>query len=211
MLAITDEFPKPWTDEIVRAADVVVTVGCGDACPLLPPLRRGGAQRGGPNPPWQPVGVYARLVNRLSATRFGSWLVRHVASKLDPVLFKASNGRFTSTGKPTLPMLALTVPGRRTGEPRTVQLAFVADADDLLVVASAMGQERHPAWRYNLEAAGGGTVQLRGRVVEVTASVLDDDEKAALWPKIVAVIPQMTTYETRTDRNIRVFRLTPTP
>ena len=30
------EFPKPWTDEIVRAADVVVTMGCGDACPLYP-------------------------------------------------------------------------------------------------------------------------------------------------------------------------------
>jgi deazaflavin-dependent oxidoreductase (nitroreductase family) len=153
--------------------------------------------------------VYARLVNRLSATRFGTWLVRHVASKVDPVLFKATNGRLTSTGKPTLPMLALTVPGRRTGEPRTVQLAYEADGDDLLVVASAMGQERHPAWRYNLEAAGGGTVQLRGRVVEVTATVLSDEEKAALWPRIVATIPQMTTYEGRTDRNIRVFRLTP--
>jgi protein-tyrosine-phosphatase len=33
---ITSEFPKPWTDEIVRAADVVVTMGCGDACPLFP-------------------------------------------------------------------------------------------------------------------------------------------------------------------------------
>ena len=30
------EFPKPWTDEIVRAADVVVAMGCGDACPLFP-------------------------------------------------------------------------------------------------------------------------------------------------------------------------------
>jgi arsenate reductase (thioredoxin) len=36
---ITDEFPKPWTDEIVRAADVVVTMGCGDACPLFPGKR----------------------------------------------------------------------------------------------------------------------------------------------------------------------------
>jgi arsenate reductase len=36
---ITGEFPKPWTDEIVRAADVVVTMGCGDACPLLPGKR----------------------------------------------------------------------------------------------------------------------------------------------------------------------------
>ena len=36
---ITGEFPKPWTDEIVRAADVVVTMGCGDACPLYPGKR----------------------------------------------------------------------------------------------------------------------------------------------------------------------------
>ena len=36
---ITGEFPKPWTDEVVRAADVVVTMGCGDACPVYPGTR----------------------------------------------------------------------------------------------------------------------------------------------------------------------------
>jgi len=36
---IEKEFPKPWTDEIVRAADVVVTMGCGDACPIYPGKR----------------------------------------------------------------------------------------------------------------------------------------------------------------------------
>ena len=36
---ITAEFPKPWTDEVVRAADVVITMGCGDACPLYPGKR----------------------------------------------------------------------------------------------------------------------------------------------------------------------------
>ena len=36
---ITSEFPKPWTDEIVRAADVVITMGCGDACPVYPGKR----------------------------------------------------------------------------------------------------------------------------------------------------------------------------
>lgn len=36
---ISDEFPKPWTDEVVRAADVVVTMGCGDACPVFPGKR----------------------------------------------------------------------------------------------------------------------------------------------------------------------------
>jgi protein-tyrosine-phosphatase len=36
---IGGEFPKPWTDETVRAADVVITMGCGDACPIFPGKR----------------------------------------------------------------------------------------------------------------------------------------------------------------------------
>jgi arsenate reductase (thioredoxin) len=36
---ISNEYPKPWTDEVVRAADVVVTMGCGDACPIFPGKR----------------------------------------------------------------------------------------------------------------------------------------------------------------------------
>jgi arsenate reductase len=36
---ISAEFPKPWTDEVVQAADVVVTMGCGDACPVFPGKR----------------------------------------------------------------------------------------------------------------------------------------------------------------------------
>jgi len=36
---IADAFPKPWTDEIVQAADVVVTMGCGDSCPVFPGKR----------------------------------------------------------------------------------------------------------------------------------------------------------------------------
>jgi protein-tyrosine-phosphatase len=36
---ITANYPKPWTDEIVRAADVVITMGCGDACPIFPGKR----------------------------------------------------------------------------------------------------------------------------------------------------------------------------
>ena len=36
---IAGEHPKPWTDEVVHAADVVVTMGCGDACPFVPGRR----------------------------------------------------------------------------------------------------------------------------------------------------------------------------
>jgi len=152
-------------------------------------------------------GRYAWAVNRFSATRGGSWLVRNLAAKVDPRIFRATGGRFTITGKPTLPMLALTTTGRRSGQPRTVQLAYHRDGDDLLVVASAMGQEQHPAWRHNLEADPHGEVLMRGETFPVTATLLDDDEKASVWPAVKQTIPQMTTYESRTTRQIGVFRL----
>jgi deazaflavin-dependent oxidoreductase (nitroreductase family) len=151
--------------------------------------------------------VYARFVNWLSATPAGSWLVKHVASRVDPVLFRATNGRFTMTVTPTLPMLTMTATGRTSGKPRSVQLAYHADGDDMLVVASAMGQERHPGWRYNIEADPEVEVQVRGERFAATARVLSDEEKQAVWPAIREAIPQMRTYEQRTDRNIRVFRL----
>lgn len=153
-------------------------------------------------------GAYARLVNRFSATPVGTWLVKHVASRVDPVIFRATGGRLTSTIVPTLPMLSLTVPGRRTGRPRTVQLAYHRDGDDLLVVASAMGQPRHPEWRHNLLAAGRAEVLVRGERYPVVARRLDPAEKRRLWSAITRTIPQMRTYERRTDRDIDVFRLT---
>ena len=38
-LDLSEEFPKPLTDDVVRAADVVITMGCGDACPVYPGKR----------------------------------------------------------------------------------------------------------------------------------------------------------------------------
>ena len=151
--------------------------------------------------------MYSRFIKWLSATRFGSWLVKHFASKVDPILFRLTNGRFTSTGVPTLPMLTMTAVGRKSGEKRAVQLAYHRDGADYLVVASAMGQERHPAWKHNIEANPAVEVQVRGERFAATAVALSDDEKAQLWPAIKRTIPQMNVYEARTDRNIRVFRL----
>jgi len=56
---ITGEFPKPWTDEIVRAADVVVTMGCGDACPVFPGKRYEDWEL--PDPSGQPIEVVRRV------------------------------------------------------------------------------------------------------------------------------------------------------
>ncbi len=156
-----------------------------------------------------PVGGIAGsdLLVRLSTNPLGTWLIRNVLSPLDPVIFRATNGRLTLLGPPVLPMLTLTATGRRSGRPRSIQLAYVERDGDYLVVASAMGQERHPGWRYNIEANPQVEVQIRGERFAARAEVLGDAEKDEVWPAIRRQIPQMKVYEKRTDRNIRVFRL----
>jgi len=148
-----------------------------------------------------------RWIVWLSTNPVATWLIKHVASPLDPLIFKATGGRFTSMGPPAMPMLALTAIGRRSGQPRSVQLAYVEHDGNALVVASAMGQERHPAWRYNLEANPEVQVQMRGERFSARAEVLSDPEKRAVWDDVRRAIPQLNVYEKRTDRNIRVFRL----
>jgi deazaflavin-dependent oxidoreductase (nitroreductase family) len=148
-----------------------------------------------------------RWIVWLSTNPVATWLIKHVASPLDPLIFKATGGRFTSMGPPAMPMLALTAIGRRSGQLRSVQLAYVEHDGNALVVASAMGQERHPAWRYNLEANPEVQVQMRGERFSARAEVLSDPEKRAVWDDVRRAIPQLNVYEKRTDRNIRVFRL----
>lgn len=137
-----------------------------------------------------------------------TWAIRNLFSRIDPWIFKATNGRFFSMGVPSMPMLTLTTTGRRSGKPRSVHLAAIEHEGDHLVIASAMGQERHPAWRYNLEAKPEVEIQLPGERFTATARALSDEEKQAVWPSILETIPQIRVYEARTDRNIRVFRLT---
>ena len=106
-----------------------------------------------------------------------------------------------------MPMVTLTTKGRRSGRPRDVHLACIDHEGERYVVASAMGQQRHPGWRYNLEAHPEVEVQMPGERFRVRASVLSDEEKEKVWDAVHQVIPMMRVYETRTERNIRVFRL----
>jgi deazaflavin-dependent oxidoreductase (nitroreductase family) len=157
---------------------------------------------------WYGYGVYSRAVNAFSATRPGSWLVGHVAARVDPALFRWSGGRVTVTGVPTLPMLVLTTTGRRSGLPRSVQLAHLAEpAGSWLVVASAMGRDRQPDWLLNLRADPRARVLLPDRELEVDAVELTPDERDRRWPDLVRTVPQLRTYVRRTTRDIPVVRL----
>lgn len=151
--------------------------------------------------------AYKDLINRFSATRVGGAIARTISARIDPWIYRKTGGRFVSVGRPTIPQLVLTTTGRKTGQPRSVQLGYVPDGDGWLLVGSNFGQAKHPAWSHNLIAQPEVTIELDGETIPVTARLLSPAEKAAVWPRLVETVPQYAVYVTRTDRDIRVFRL----
>ena len=147
------------------------------------------------------------FVVRLVTNPVFTWLIRNIFAPLDPLIFRATNGRFFSMGKPSGGMVTITMTGRLSGKQRSVHLACIAHEEDQLVVASAMGQQRHPGWRYHLEANPNVELQMVGERFPARAEVLSDAQKGEVWDEIRGVIPMIHVYEKRTDRNIRVFRL----
>ena len=104
-------------------------------------------------------------------------------------------------------VLLLTTTGRKTGVPRTLPLAYVADGDDLVVVASNGGQEVDPLWWRNLEARPEALVQQGRSRFAVCAHRAAGAERARLWPLLVAANPMWDGYQKRVTREIPVVVL----
>ncbi|MFD8076752.1 nitroreductase/quinone reductase family protein [Streptomyces sp. NPDC059718] len=106
--------------------------------------------------------------------------------------------------------LVLTTIGRKSGESRESPVAWFAGPDgSWLIVASANGAARHPAWYHNLAARPEEvSISTDGRRTEVTAVQLHGAERAAAWEQIVAARPQYARYAQKTDRELPVIRLT---
>ena len=136
----------------------------------------------------QPAGFAARLGNKVMAGR-----VRKGRAK-----FLGFNA------------LVLTTVGRKTGAERATPVGWFPGPDgSWLIVASAGGAARNPAWYYNI-AAHPDKVQIEvegGRKVAVVAEQLHGAERAEAWELIVATAPRFGQYQQKTDRELPVIRL----
>lgn len=106
-------------------------------------------------------------------------------------------------------MLLLDHVGARSAAKRTSPLAYVADGENLVLVASKGGYERNPAWFHNLRANPETTVQVGSQRRAVRAHVADAEERARLWPKAVATYSGYRGYQERTEREIPLVILEP--
>ncbi|WP_019631561.1 nitroreductase family deazaflavin-dependent oxidoreductase [Actinomadura atramentaria] len=160
-----------------------------------------------------PPNAVQRAIGPAVRRMAGSPWFRRVGPKVVPhadrVLSRATGGRFLLS-QAMVPSLVLTAKGAVSGQPRRTPLACLPEPDGgWVVVGSNFGREKHPAWTGNLLRHPDAGVTFRGRTVPVTARLLEGDERAEVWPRLVKVWPVYDRYVEASGRNLRVFRLTP--
>lgn len=124
---------------------------------------------------------------------------------LNTGLYRLGRGRGLSAR-----MLLLTTVGARSGRERVVPLAYFPDEDRAwLVIASAGGDRRHPAWYRNLARHPDmAWVEFGGNKTRVRAESLQGAEREERWREITSQAPNFAAYQRQTDREIPVVRLT---
>jgi deazaflavin-dependent oxidoreductase (nitroreductase family) len=103
--------------------------------------------------------------------------------------------------------LLLTTVGRRSGEERTAPLIYAPAGDAYAVVASKGGSDEPPAWYVNLSANPEVEVQVLGDRFKARARTASAEEKARLWPTMVAEWPSYDEYQRKTEREIPIVLL----
>ncbi len=127
---------------------------------------------------------------------------------LNTLVYRASDGRILGSFDGN-PALLLHHVGRRSGEARVTPLIYLRDGDDLVVVGSMGGTPKDPAWVHNLRAAPDTEAEIGRERRAVRARVANAQERARLWPLLVAAYPAFDNYQARTEREIPVVILSP--
>ncbi|MFE9043146.1 nitroreductase/quinone reductase family protein [Streptomyces sp. NPDC007818] len=153
-----------------------------------------------------PIG--AKLVQKVSSTRFFARVAPHVVPALDKAVHRLSGGK-TLLSTRMLPGVVLTAKGARTGRERTTPLACMPEPDrgTWLLIGSNFGRPGHPAWTANLLVHPDAEISWKGESIAVRAERLTGEERAAAWTAALAFWPPYASYQARIDREIRLFRL----
>ncbi len=126
-------------------------------------------------------------------------------------VYRRTGGALGGKAKGGCPVLLLTAPGRKSGQPHTVPVAYVLHEGAYYLAASAGGQPKEPQWIRNLRATSTATVQVRKQTLPVSVEVLRGAQRDTAWNDvIVARYPFFAAYETKSGRTIAVARVTPT-
>ena len=120
--------------------------------------------------------------------------------------FRANKGIVGAPFEGT-PLMLLGTRGAKTGAARINPLAYTMDGDDMIIIASFAGSDRHPPWYHNLVANPGVTVEVGVERYEAIASIVEEPDRTRLYSQIEAELSAFTGYREKTARVIPVIRL----
>jgi deazaflavin-dependent oxidoreductase (nitroreductase family) len=137
-------------------------------------------------------------------------LVLKTMNTVHRTILKPSGGRFGWEAS-NMPVLELTTTGRKSKQPRAVMLTSpLQEGSTVVIVASRGGDDQNPAWFLNLRDDPNVEVSLKGAPKQpMTARVATPEERARMWPKIVADHKNYGGYQKRTEREIPLVLLEP--
>jgi len=141
---------------------------------------------------------WARGLAKFAASKPGSWFYLNVANPVDRRLLPATGGRISlSVGQP---VLCIEVRGAKTGKIRRTPLLFAELDGNLVIIASATGKPKHPAWYRNVVANPRVKVYAPGgRTGEYDARVAEGEERERGWQAGLDLYPGFEVYEGRTS------------
>jgi F420H(2)-dependent quinone reductase len=136
------------------------------------------------------------------------WKFWEVGTSGHAALYRLTKGRIGGKYQGA-PVALVDSVGRKSGKRRTHPLVCTEDGENLVIIASKGGVNRHPAWYHNLMANPETKANWYGDVRKVRAREVEGAERERLWAQMVEANPTYEAYQRRTDRRIPVIVLEP--
>jgi deazaflavin-dependent oxidoreductase (nitroreductase family) len=135
---------------------------------------------------------------------FSRWMQHRMNARTNR---KIRRGRGTFMG---MDVLILHTVGSRSGQPRETPVAWFADDGDARLIVASGGGSQHPDWYINLTAhPDQASIELPGgETVPATPVPLDGADREGAWQRIATAAPRIAKYQSKSDREYPVIRLT---
>jgi F420H(2)-dependent quinone reductase len=125
-------------------------------------------------------------------------------------LYRGSGGRVMGTVR-GMPVLLITIAGRKTGAMHTTPVLYLEDDGEYVVTGSGSGSPKEPQWFKNLRRADDAQIQVGSRRLAVNVDVVEGAQREILWQLLLVRAPFFGDYQRKVRRQIPMAILTPKP